>query len=303
MKPKVTIIIPTYNRAKFLPETIVSVLAQSMADFECIVIDDGSSDGTQKLMEDICARDERVRYLRQQNRGPSAARNLGLREAKGQYIQFLDSDDIITREKLEKQLVQLEREKGLSLSYCDYRYCAHDDINKTTRRDKLPPPRLIMSRPLWDIASRWETGLSIPIHCFLFDARIFREYAVNFDVALPNHEDWDCWMRVFSLDPAVYHIAEIMAIYRLHDDSICVDRHKLALGFEKAIKKQRREFGNDPIMRRLLSNKLGEIKADSERKAINIWLSKFNMQINGAYKKLMPWPVQKFIASIREKIT
>lgn len=295
--PLVSIIIPAYNRARFLPETLNSALGQSIADIECIVVDDGSTDGTKDVVDRFSERDPRVRYLQQENRGPSAARNYGLAEARGRFIQFLDSDDIIVPDKLAQQLAQLDGAGNLAMSYCDYRYCAHDDVNETASRDNLPPPRFVMQRALWDIASRWETGFSIPMHCFLFDARFFRECGIRFDEELANHEDWDCWMRIFALDPKVFHIPEMLAIYRLHDDSICTDRMKLAVGFEKAIRKQQRIFRRDPAMRRILSDKLREVRSAHHKKRLSV-----NMRAARLYRGLTPWPIQKFIANLSRKI-
>ena len=89
--PRVSVVIATYNRATFLPETIDSVLQQNFKDFELIVVDDGSTDGTRTLLQSYAPR---LSYLYQENRGPSAARNLGVRHAKAPWIAFQDSDEI-----------------------------------------------------------------------------------------------------------------------------------------------------------------------------------------------------------------
>src|SRR5262245_55484926 len=86
-----SVVIPTYNRAPLLASTLESVWRQRFRDFEVIVVDDGSSDGTQACLQDL---DKKVRYLRQTNRGPGAARNIGIRQARGDYIGLLDSDDL-----------------------------------------------------------------------------------------------------------------------------------------------------------------------------------------------------------------
>src|SRR5688500_7201655 len=91
--PRVSVIVPAFNQARYLPETVDSVLRQSFKDFEVIIIDDGSTDDTPDVARSIL--DTRVQYARQANRGPSAARNAGLRHAVGEYIAFLDSDDIL----------------------------------------------------------------------------------------------------------------------------------------------------------------------------------------------------------------
>ena len=88
--PSVSVVIATYNRADFLPETIDSVLHQRFQDFELIVVDDGSTDSTREVMERYAPR---VRYIYQENRGPSAARNLGVRHAKGPWIAIQDSNE------------------------------------------------------------------------------------------------------------------------------------------------------------------------------------------------------------------
>lgn len=302
MTPLVSVIIPAYNRARFLPETLNSALSQSISDIECIVVDDGSTDGTHEIAAEFCARDSRVRYLRQENRGPSAARNYGLSEARGKFIQFLDSDDLIVSGKLAKQLKQFGTTNDLALSYCDYRYCAHDDVSKTVSRDNFPPPRFVMQRRLWDIASRWETKFSIPMHCFLFDARFFKERGIRFDEELPNHNDWDCWMQVFSLDPLVFHVPEVLAIYRLHDDAICADRQKLALGFAKAILKQQRIFRDDPVMSRILDEKMLEMNLVYGNPPPPKTLMAFSYYAKRFYKKFTPWPIQKFIENMSNKI-
>lgn len=94
----VSVIIPFYNRVKWLREAVHSVFVQTYQDFEVILVDDGSSESLDELAE---LKDERIRYVRQQNKGPSAARNAGLDLAHGRYIAFLDADDIFWPMKLE----------------------------------------------------------------------------------------------------------------------------------------------------------------------------------------------------------
>jgi glycosyltransferase involved in cell wall biosynthesis len=96
--PQVSVVIATYNRANFLPETIDSVLQQTFQEYELIVVDDGSTDGTRTLLQSYPSR---VSYLYQQNRGPSAARNLGVRHARAPWIAFQDSDDLSKPDHLE----------------------------------------------------------------------------------------------------------------------------------------------------------------------------------------------------------
>lgn len=108
--PKVSVVIPTYNRAAKVQSTIDSVLAQTVTNLEVIVVDDGSSDDTEKVLGEIYA--DRIRYYGQTNQGVSMARNKGIAEARGEWIAFLDSDDLWEPEKLELQLKALERFAG-----------------------------------------------------------------------------------------------------------------------------------------------------------------------------------------------
>jgi glycosyltransferase involved in cell wall biosynthesis len=107
MNPKVSVVIPTYNRATKVPLGIESVLAQTFCDLEVIVVDDGSSDGTGKILAETFG--DRIRYYFQPNQGASVARNRGIAEARGEWIAFLDSDDQWEKDKLEWQFKALEQ--------------------------------------------------------------------------------------------------------------------------------------------------------------------------------------------------
>ncbi|HXM62359.1 MAG TPA: glycosyltransferase family A protein [Terriglobales bacterium] len=107
MNPKVSVVIPTYNRAAKVPGAIESVLAQTVGDLEVIVVDDGSSDATGKILAEMFG--DRIRYYAQRNQGVSVARNKGIAEARGEWIAFLDSDDRWEKEKLEWQFKALDQ--------------------------------------------------------------------------------------------------------------------------------------------------------------------------------------------------
>src|SRR5271155_324881 len=126
MNPKVSVVIPTYNRAEKVRKTVESVLAQSFTDLEVIVVDDGSSDETGQTLEHAFG--DRIRYYFQPNQGVSAARNKGIEEARGEWIAFLDSDDLWEKEKLECQLDALERfAPHCDACYTDVRLLNHPE--------------------------------------------------------------------------------------------------------------------------------------------------------------------------------
>ena len=126
MNPKVSVVIPTYNRATTVPRAIESVLAQTVSDLEVIVVDDGSSDDTGKVLGEMFG--YRIRYYAQTNQGASVARNKGVEEARGEWIAFLDSDDLWEKDKLEWQLKALEAfGPQCGACYTDTRFFNHPE--------------------------------------------------------------------------------------------------------------------------------------------------------------------------------
>ena len=111
--PKVSVVIPTYNRQRLVQDTIDSVLRQTFGDLELIVIDDGSTDDTRRVLQDRYG--TRIRYVYQENQGESAARNHGIALAGGEYVAFVDSDDLWHPQKLERQVEVFEADPGIGL--------------------------------------------------------------------------------------------------------------------------------------------------------------------------------------------
>ncbi len=115
---KVSIVIPTYNRADLIGETLASVYAQSYTDWEAIVVDDGSADDTESFMWQVAAEHPQVRYHRQVNSGAQVARNKGLELSKGDLVMFLDSDDLLHPEKLTRQVAAFQEDPALDVAFC-----------------------------------------------------------------------------------------------------------------------------------------------------------------------------------------
>lgn len=118
----ISVIIPCYNYGHLISETIRSVAAQTYPDWEIIVVDDGSADNTEEVMKPITAAEQRISYYRIENGGPSAARNFGLQHARGEYIQFLDADDLIQRRKFEEQANVFKSDPAVDIVYTSFRY-------------------------------------------------------------------------------------------------------------------------------------------------------------------------------------
>lgn len=178
-------VIPTFDRAHLLPRAINSVLAQSVHDWELILVDDGSTDNTAAIVAKLT--DRRIRYVRHQaNRGGSAARNTGMRVARGNYVAFLDSDDEWLPEKLEKQL-ELFRTGSPSLGLV---YCASTLV---TAKGEQPGPEARLegwiSERLLDLDAGWTAS------SFMVTLKVC-ESGFVFDETLPSWQDWDFLVQV-----------------------------------------------------------------------------------------------------------
>jgi glycosyltransferase involved in cell wall biosynthesis len=185
---KVTAIIPTYNYARFLPRAIDSVLAQTYAPIEVLVVDDGSTDDTPEV---LARYGERVRVMRLQNGGVSRARNTGIGAARTDFVAMLDADDWWDQEKIARQMALLEREPSLSIVGCGIRWSGptHPIVEW-----RAPLPQQGRAGDLRAIATRRfmvggsNSGL-------LARRRLFDEVGL-FDTALFAAEDWDMWLRI-----------------------------------------------------------------------------------------------------------
>lgn len=257
--PEISVIIPCYNQGRYLPDALDSLLAQTVADWECIVVNDGSTDETSKVTAHYSLMTSRIRGIHQKHAGSSAARNHGLQEASGAYIQFLDADDVMVTTKFEKQLTALSPHPELAVGLCDYSY-TDPDGHIYLHHDCYRSPHLNSEHPQLDLALRWETDLSLPIHCFLFDARLFRNHGLEFDQSLTSNEDWDCWMRLFALHPTVVYVDEKLVLYRLHSDSKTHDRAEMRHSFLQAVDKQITLLRDDPELRSILTAKRKTIR-------------------------------------------
>ena len=196
----VSVIIPAFNYGRFIARTIELVQAQTLTDWECLVVDDGSTDNTGEAVAAIAANDARVKYLRQPNAGLGATRNTGLRATSGEFVQFLDADDLLGPRKLERQVEILRSRPEVDLVYGDARYF----------RDATPgSPRAEWDRPLSTVSGAGEPLLSALLvdNIMVVQASLTRRPLLKrvggFDPSLPRLEDWDCWIRC-ALTGAVF---------------------------------------------------------------------------------------------------
>lgn len=223
MKKLVSIIVPCYNQAQFLEETLQSVLEQTYANWECIIVNDGSLDHTSAVAKKWVAKDSRFIYLYKENGGLSSARNAGLEAANGLYIQFLDSDDCIIKTKLELSLqyLNLAQNKGVKVAISNFRMFVDNPLNTFA-------PFCNLNEQLFNFESllyQWEEFFTIPIHCGLFEASLFKSF--RFPEILKAKEDWVMWVSLFHQDCEAVFINEPLALYRRNPDSMTITKNML----------------------------------------------------------------------------
>lgn len=205
--PLISIIIPTFNRADWIEAAIESILMQTFQNFELLVIDDGSTDNTQKIVSRC---DEKIKYYFQKNKGPSAARNYGIKKAKGKYICFLDSDDRWVVNKLETQVNLVAADPNIKICYTDEIWIRSGvRVNQKIIHKKYSGWIYQHCLPLCIISPS-----SVMIHRELFDK------VGLFDEDLIVCEDYDLWLRVSSFYPIAFIEQSLIIKYGGHEDQL-----------------------------------------------------------------------------------
>lgn len=209
MSPKVSIIVPCYNQAAYLPKAIASLQAQTLEDWECIIVDDGSTDNSAEIAANAALKDQRFRLIQKLNGGSASARNMGLTMTKGEYIQFLDADDYLDEEKLEKQS-NLMRSQNADMSYTAFKHTYSDG---TTSK-----PLFVQLKAI-TVMTRWGLGGSIPPHAFLYRASFIQNIHLEFDERCRFREDWNWLIHCFNARPKTVILPEYCGAYYAHNES------------------------------------------------------------------------------------
>jgi GT2 family glycosyltransferase len=264
MPPQVSVVIPTYNRLRMLPDAIDSVLAQTYRDFELIVVNDGSQDGT---AEEIAAcYGTAVRVVTQPRRGVAAARNLGVQCSRGAYLAFLDSDDLWRPRKLETQMSLMHRQTR-------WRICQTEEI--WIRNGVRVNPKKRHRKPSGDIF-RASLDLCLVSPSAALMTRELFERTGGFDESFPVCEDYDLWLRI-ALDHPVPLIVEPLVVKRGgHADQLSRSTWGLDRFRARAIKKlldsgiegEKRSWSLDALARKVAILAQGARKRGGEGEAL-----------------------------------
>lgn len=205
MENLVSVIMPSYNTAKYIPDSINSVLSQTYRNLELIIVDDCSTDNTDEAVKPFLS-DNRIRYLKnEKNSGAAVSRNYALREAKGKWIAFLDSDDLWEKDKLEKQISFMEK-NGYKFSYTDY---IEIDENSEPLGVTVTGPKVISKTKMFDYC--WMGCLTV-----MYDAEAVGLIQIE---DIKKNNDYAMWLKVCK-NADCFLLDEKLASYRKRKGSI-----------------------------------------------------------------------------------
>lgn len=208
----VSIIIPVFNQEKYLAETLNSVVNQTYSNWECVLVNDGSKDDSVAVINKYVSRDNRFHFIDSENKGVSNARNSALKQVKGDYILFLDGDDLIHPEKIQLAISNFEKNSDLSIVFNNTNYF-QDTIENTLYPMKIDAALLNFN----DLLLYWNEKIIIPIHSAIIKKSLFE--GIEFNTNLTAQEDWLVWLRLFQKNPKVVVLDTVLSYYRKHNTS------------------------------------------------------------------------------------
>lgn len=216
--PKVSVIVPIYNREKYISDTIDSLLSQTLADIEIVCVNDGSTDGTKKILEQYSKKDSRVAVVNKENGGASSSRNAGLERASANYVMFCDSDDLFAPSMCKEMVNAIEKSQAdLAMCEIDIRYDAHSEIKSSD--DAYYCLKFSGQTTINDEVIR-KTDASICDKIFRKD--IIQKYGIRFPEGL-NNEDYYFYNSYMSVSNMAYYVNKKLYHYIRHDVSIMSD--------------------------------------------------------------------------------
>jgi glycosyltransferase involved in cell wall biosynthesis len=252
--PAVTVVIPAYDCSGYISATLESVFAQTFQSFEVIVVNDGSKD-TEELEEILASYQDRIVYLRQDNRGPSAARNLAIRHARGKYVAFLDSDDTWMPEYLATQIRFLEQTPAPDLVYADLLLV----------RDASAAGRTFMQEcPSFGPAT-FESVLTGTCQIPTSGTVVRRQAVIEagfFDEAFRRSEDYDLWLRIAHRGGGIAYHRTVLGRHRIRPGSLASQPELLCAAGAQVLVKLSRELNLSERLRPVLEKRLARARAD-----------------------------------------
>ena len=208
----ISIIIPTYNRAHLIGETLDSILVQTYPNWECIVVDDGSTDTTADVMREYIKKDNRFQYHQRpinKIKGPNSCRNYGFEMSNGEYIKWFDSDDVMLPYLLEKQVLSFA--KNVEMSVCKLSY--FDFERRVPIKENIISSKNLIEDYLIGNVTFYISGP-------LWKRSFLEKQNQLLDESLTNLDDWDFNLRMLYQKPNITYSNEVLILYRVHGDSL-----------------------------------------------------------------------------------
>ncbi len=215
MAALVSIITPLYNGKRFVAQTIESVLAQTFQDWEMIVVNDGSKDGCEKIVENYAQKDPRIKLFNKENGGSASARNYGIKQASGRYFAFLDSDDLWEPHFLESQLNFMQQTGGKLVCSAHKRI---DEENKECLKPFYPPQKATYTDQL--------KTCSISCLTVLYDSEPYGKFYFREDLG-SLRDDYALWLEIIKKVGVVYGNQEILGSYRILSNQVTAKKYKM----------------------------------------------------------------------------
>lgn len=218
-RPLISVIITCYNQEAVIAATLSSVLEQTYSTWECLVVDDGSIDQSAREIDKFVEKDERFSYLYQHNVGVASARNLGFSKSIGEYIQFLDADDLLLPEKLACQVDHFLSDETIDVSYSNHQhYFREKEQYKIFQFEEIDP------LPLKQLLSGWQNGVSLPTHSPIFRRSIWSNNELPYPEDYSNRcEDWVFLVLVAARNKKFAYLDKVLCTYVIHNENFTRD--------------------------------------------------------------------------------
>lgn len=273
MKCGVSVIMPCYNASMYLAEAIHSVQNQSYGDWELLVIDDGSTDNSVDVVKKYAQEDNRIKLIQQSNSGACRARNNGIDHAEGDYIKFLDADDLLEDGCLECQVRQVEKLNARQIPFGDYNNVDRD--GRIISKYVFNREHDLKADPVYFFFSEWRVLISAPLH----RTALLREIG-GFNEELKRGQESDLHLRLALADVEFVHMSCLTFRYREHHANTRISE-KLKVGT-----KGRSEYylQRAQICERLLCDKYGSIPEIYKSYFANTWFSRARILFAGGNK-------------------
>ncbi len=255
--PLVSVIVPAYNAAEYIADGLESVFRQTYPNFEVVLINDGSED-TEALERALQPYRAGIRYLEQSNRGPSAARNTGIRAARGSLVALLDSDDMWTPDFLAMQVDCFRRNLRLDFVWCDSVYFGDSEHSGVTHFKINPPKRPVSLESLISFENIITTTTVVARKEALLDGGLF-------DESMWRSEDYELWLRLARLGAKFDFNDTVLAKHRIRSTSLSADYRAMGRGTAEAYDKLAAALETDHELQPLIRSSRAGVLAETEQ--------------------------------------